>query len=234
MAAFAAPLLFVGGLGQDSRAYEDSRTISPTQIASNLTSILSKKGTDLEGTAQWRMDWWRTIFDYTLFGDYFWTGKGFGINLSEDDGFETTVASLDRPSRSPHNGHLTMLARAGVPGAGLWALLQGAFGVALTRGYFRARRQGREWHARVTLWILAYWSAFIVDAAFDVFLEGPYGGITFWSLFGLGIAMLQDQRSPNTKRVQVVGTSVNEAPTPSEPSVAWRIGRRVLNQNGAY
>ena len=37
-------------------------------------------------------------FDYTVFGDYFWTGKGFGINLADDDGFQTTVASTTVPT----------------------------------------------------------------------------------------------------------------------------------------
>jgi hypothetical protein len=193
--ALVTPALFVGSVGTDSREFEDSRAISPGQLASNLSSVFSNRDDDLGGTARWRLLWWRSIIDYTLFGDYFWTGKGFGINLAEDDGFHTTVLSEDRPNRSPHNGHMTILARAGVPGAALWLLLQGSFGVALTRAYFRASQRRREWDARVTLWVLAYWVAFMVDSAFDVFLEGPYGGISFWSLFGLGIALLQDQRS---------------------------------------
>ena len=31
------------------------------------------------------------IIDYTVFGDYFWTGKGFGISLADDDGFQGTA-----------------------------------------------------------------------------------------------------------------------------------------------
>ena len=140
-----------------------------------------------------------------MLGDYFWTGKGFGINLADDDGFPTTDTSDDRPNRSPHNGHLTILARAGVPGAALWVLLQGSFAAALTRAYFSARRQGREWHARVTLWILAYWAAFLIHGAFDVFLEGPTGGIWFWCVFGLGMAVLQDQRQVSRVTPSVTG-----------------------------
>jgi len=27
---------------------------------------------------------------YTIHGRYFWTGKGFGVNLADDDGFRWT------------------------------------------------------------------------------------------------------------------------------------------------
>jgi hypothetical protein len=47
----------------------------------------------------------------------------------------------------------------------------------------------------VNLWILSFWLAFMVNAAFDVFLEGPQGGVWFWSLIGFGIAALEAQRA---------------------------------------
>ena len=100
----------------------------------------------------------------------------------------------DHSLRSPHNGHLTFLARGGVPAGFLWVVLQGTFGLSLLRAFFRARRVGNEWWQRIDIWILAYWLAFLVNAAFDVFLEGPQGGIWFWSLFGFGIAAVEAQR----------------------------------------
>jgi len=53
---------------------------------------------------------------------------------------------------------------------------------------------GAFWWARIHLWILGYWCAFLVNGSFDVFLEGPQGGIWFWSLTGLGIAALETSR----------------------------------------
>jgi hypothetical protein len=167
------------------------RVISPAQIATNLESITG--GSDrrqLEATRDWRLSWWSSIVDYTFRGRYFWTGKGFGVNLAEDDGFLPPGRIL----RSPHNGHLNVLARAGVPGLTLWVLLHATFAVSLLRAYLRARRARQDWWARVDVWILAYWAAFMVNATFDVFIEGPHGGIWFWSLFGLGIAVLEAQR----------------------------------------
>ena len=69
---------------------------------------------NLEGTRAWRLQWWQDIIDYTVHGRYFWTGKGFGINLADDDDYQGTVNGL--PNRSPHNIQMTVLARAGVPG----------------------------------------------------------------------------------------------------------------------
>ena len=40
------------------------------------------------------------------------------------------------------------------------------------------------------LFLLAYWLAFMINTAFDVFLEGPMGGIWFWTIYGVGLAAL--------------------------------------------
>jgi hypothetical protein len=172
------------------------RKVSASQIVTNLRSIVgggAKQG-NLDNTRAWRLAWWNDIIGYTVHGPYFWTGKGFGVNLADDDGYQGTERGI--PNRSPHNVELTVLARAGVPGLVLWTLLQGTFALSLLVAYRRARRLGLEWWARVDLWVLAYWLAFMVNAAFDVYLEGPQGGIWFWSLIGFGVAALEAQRRP--------------------------------------
>jgi hypothetical protein len=167
------------------------RAVSVHQLTSNLSSLLRATGEpNLDGSRAWRLQWWRTIIDYTVYGKYFWTGKGFGINLADDDGFQVT---LDHSLRSPHNSHMTVLARAGVPGMFLWLLLQAGFAFCMLRAYFRARGLSLENWAHINLWILAYWSAFMAVAAFDVYLEGPQAGVWFWSILGLGIAALAVQ-----------------------------------------
>ena len=167
------------------------RKVSVEQLTQNITSVLGySEDPNLIGTRKWRLLWWGTIIDYTVFGPYFWIGKGFGINLADDDGFQV---SADHSLRSPHNVHLTILARMGVPGFVLWVLLQGVFGISLIRAYLRTRRRLQIW-ALIDLWIFSYWIAFLINGTFDVFFEGPQGGIWFWSLFGFGIAVLQIQQ----------------------------------------
>ncbi len=184
----------VAGNVQIDLGLESGRKIAPQQIVSNLRSVATGEAgsySNLAGTREWRLDWWGDIVGYTFLGEYFWTGKGYGINLADDDGYQVTAnGSL----RSPHNGHLTILARGGVPGLVLWALLQGAFGIAMFWAYLRARRDGLHRWVRFNVWILAYWVAFLTSAAFDVYLEGPQAGIWFWSVFGFGIAALEAQR----------------------------------------
>lgn len=159
------------------------------QMIENLLSIFgSSSEGGLEGSKQFRLAWWGKIVDYTVFGKYFWTGKGFGVNLADDDGFQTTV---DHSLRSPHNSHITVLARMGVPGLLLWLLVQGAFGIGLLRAVFAHRRGGDQRLALLSGLILAYWVAMMVDTSFDPYLEGPQGGIWFWTIFGLGLAIMR-------------------------------------------
>jgi hypothetical protein len=179
-------LVAVVGLADPQIDLGFSRRISLDQIVANVTSIFDSHASEgLEGTKTWRLRWWNTIFDYTLDGPYFWDGKGYGVNLADDDGFQILA---DHSLRAPHNGHLEILARSGVPGLALWVLLQIAFGLTLLRAAARARAADlRQWVAIVG-WIFAYWLAALVNASFDVYLQGPQGGIWYWTIIGLGIA----------------------------------------------
>lgn len=164
---------------------DGERTVSFDQLAANVESIFDSSEGELEGTKQWRLMWWGKIIDYTVHGRYFWTGKGFGINLADDDGF---AVDQEGSLRSPHNGHMTMLARAGVPGLALWIVLQLTWAGRVFAAYVRAYRQRDTRWAGLFMVLLVYWTAFVVNAAFDVFLEGPIGGIWFWTFFGVGMA----------------------------------------------
>jgi len=170
------------------------RIVSVDQILENAQSIFFKSDRsdlDLEGTKRWRQRWWDEILDYTVYGNYFWTGKGFGINLADDDGFKV---GSDHSLRSPHNAHMTVLARSGVPGLLLWLALQATFAMKLFLNFLWDRRAKRSALAAMELWILLYWLGFMLNGSFDVFLEGPQGGIWFWSIFGFGLALIVDHQ----------------------------------------
>ena len=206
------------------------RSLSPDQLVENLQSIYGGgDAVGLQNTRNWRLRWWDKIIDYTFFGKYFWTGKGFGINLSISDGIFPSLPKDEQAAlRSPHNSHLTILARAGVPGLLLWVVLQAAFGIAMLRAFLRARATGQDGWARIDIWILAYWIALNINAAFTVYFEGPYGGIWFWSLFGFGIAALEIQRPRAYQPVTATGSAASAEPPPSRrgaraaPSLARR------------
>src|SRR5690606_40731091 len=78
-----------------------------------LVAFPTRRSSDLE----WRLRWWSDIVGYTIGGEFRWLGKGYGINLADDDGYQTEA---DGSLRSPHNAHMTVLARSGVVGATAW------------------------------------------------------------------------------------------------------------------
>ena len=176
-------------------SFRSDRSISTQAMIETVESIFHFTGSkQYDGPREWRMEWWSKIIDYTIFGQYFWTGKGYGINLADDDGFQVIDYYHEHTLRSPHNSHLSFLARSGVPGFLAWITLQGLLGFSLFRAYRMAVRSKQKHWASLNLWVLAYWFAFMVNASFDVFLEGPQGGIWFWCLFGFGIALIEVQR----------------------------------------
>jgi len=176
------------------------REVTLRQILENVKSVAGSEYPQLDSTRRWRLAWWRKILGYTLYGPYFWSGKGFGPNLADEDGFQVT---RDRSLRSPHNGHLTILARTGVPGFVLWIAFLLAHGLQLLKGARAFRLAGDFFSSRVLLWVLAYWLAAAINGAFDVYLEGPQGGIWFWCLVGLGLGMLsicpQERMHPHSE-----------------------------------
>ena len=174
----------------------------------NVTSLFGEaERPGLEGTKEFRLRWWSAIADYTIGGPFFWTGKGFGINLADDDGFQPTA---DRSLRAPHNGHMEILARMGVPGLILWISLQAVYGFSLLRAANRARARGDLYWVQILGFVFIYWLASLVNASFDPYLQGPQGGIWFWTIFGVGLAAMRmsDSRSNDATPAPEAGSGV--------------------------
>jgi hypothetical protein len=127
-------------------------------------------------------------------------GLNCPASLADDDGFQVNA---DHSLRAPHNSHITVLARMGIPGLLLWATLQVVFGVQLMAAYFRSRRVGNDFWCRVDIWLLVYWIAMLVNTSFDPYLEGPQGGIWFWAVIGVGMAAINLQRQPGRDEDEV-------------------------------
>jgi len=163
-----------------------NREISFEQFWQNVQSTVGDgDANNLSSTKEWRLNWWTKIIGYTFGGEYFWMGKGFGVNLASDDGFQVSAGG---ELRSPHNGHMSVLARSGVPGLFLWVCVLGLWFSDMLRSFYLARRRGDADWSRLFLFFMSFFIAFIVEASFDVYLEGPMGGIWFWCLYGTGIA----------------------------------------------
>jgi hypothetical protein len=220
LAMLSLALLGFTGIEIQLDAAHAHRNISFDMVTEQFTSIVKTSDVgSFDDNKKWRIDWWNHIVSYTVFGDYFLTGKGFGVNLAKDDGIpqgDDEQGAL----RSPHNSHLTMLARGGVPAFLLWVAFNASWAIVLFL-YFRlaARRRDAAW-ANLFLLLLGHWLAATVSTSFDVYLEGPMGGIWFWLVIGIGWAAAWLYR----RRPQLLGATadllVRGAPQPpvSRPS----------------
>jgi hypothetical protein len=175
------------------------RPISSVQLVENVTSIFGRGDDQTEGTKEWREKWWSIIVDNTVRGRYFWTGRGFGVNLAFEDGFGN--GHNERPLRSPHNSHITILARAGIPGATLWVVFLAAWFGVLLHATSLARRSGQAEWAGLLLFVACYVTSCLINAAFDVALEAPMQGIWFWCLIGIGIGTTMIYRYMEDNRI---------------------------------
>lgn len=184
------PTLEVGGY----------RVITVDQLTTNVMSIFSDSTTNqggVQANKDWRLDWWAEIWNRTFLGSHFWTGQGFGLNLATAYGFETDdSASL----RSPHNIHMTILARMGIPGLLVWFALQSVFALKMLGALRQARRLHQDLWSGLIVCLLTIWIAALVNGTFDVYLESPYGAIPFWCVFGVGIAVIRMYSLGSKKR----------------------------------
>jgi hypothetical protein len=151
------------------------RTLSLQQLQQNAVSIFSSAddGTTLSDNKVWRLVWWAKIIDYTFFGEYFMAGRGLGMSLAASDEIGADAAETDL--RSPHSFHLTVLARFGVPVFLLWLYWM----------FLHLKAVRRKNMEPFLLVLLVITLAFLVNASFDVFLEGPMGAMPFWVFVGL-------------------------------------------------
>lgn len=181
-AAYTAETVLIGDPETNTST---ERALSTKQIVKNVESLTGHSDPLLEGTKAWRLQWWDIITRETVFGSYFWSGRGFGANIAAAHGFGDT---LDKePLRSPHNVHMTILARAGVPGLALWVLFLISWLGMIASAMLSARRRGETAWAGLFLWNGCYVVSSVINASFDVALEGPMQGIWFWCLVGFGI-----------------------------------------------
>jgi hypothetical protein len=157
------------------------RAVGLEQIKNNFSSIVGGT-TDAtsENNVVWRLVWWAKIIDYSLSSPNFFIGKGLGMNLATDD----DIITLDDSLRSPHNFHLNIMSRFGVLIFMIWMY----FLIQLLKPLFKKLLQGKR------LLIGCILLAFLLNASFDVFLEGPMGAFPFWTWLGLYL-LTEDQES---------------------------------------
>lgn len=169
------PIIMILGMGifitLDIQGDAQGRTITLSQITDNFSSIVSS---DIDGSLTdnkiWRIIWWAKLVNESFTLQHFFVGKGLGMSLAGND-----ILNSDDNLRSPHNFHLTILARFGYFVFIAWIMWL----VSLFKPLFTRKLAGK------TLAITAILLAFIINGSFDVFFEGPMGAFPFWTFVGL-------------------------------------------------
>ena len=169
------PIIMVISMGLfvaiDIQGDAQGRTISLTQITDNFSSIVS---TNIDGNLVenkvWRLIWWAKLVNESFTVQHFFVGKGLGMSLASND-----ILNTDDNLRSPHNFHLTILARFGYIVFITWIIWL----VSIFKPLFTRKLAGK------TLAITSILLAFIINGSFDVFFEGPMGAFPFWTFVGL-------------------------------------------------
>lgn len=142
------------------------------QIGKNVVSLAANSDdATLEKNILWRAIWWGNILDYSFSKEYFATGKGLGMSLAQSD----DILTDDDDLRSPHNFHLNIMARFGLFVFFLWMY----WVYLVLHPLFKKQLNVKQ------LAIASILMAFLFNASFDVFLEGPMGAFPFWTWVGL-------------------------------------------------
>jgi O-Antigen ligase len=188
-ALLLAGLMEIGGMYHQNSSYSRvaDKLESMTDVSGNH-SYRGETGDYAIDNNQFRIVWWRSVFDETLKkGPFF--GLGFGYDLSAGflrNYYSNQFANWD--TRSPHSIWVTVLGRMGF--LGLLSFTTVVF-LVVRESISAARKVARGREAPNTL---AFWIGALIilgSASFGVVLEGPMGGILFWSFLGLAASQTE-------------------------------------------
>lgn len=193
--ALIAVLVFqASGIGGQSGFLVDltDKVASMTDV-SGTGQYRSQWGEVSAANNQFRLVWWQSVVNDTLEKGP-WFGLGFGYDLAGSfirEYYGNRMA--DFAARSPHSIAVTVFGRMGI--IGFLTFL--AVLVLIARDAFSAARQVA--HRREQPAYLAHWCAVVNllgSAMFGVVLEGPMGGILFWSFLGLAASQARTPPPP--------------------------------------
>ena len=163
-----------GGAGGDNALNEVTQSFDPNSIGGQNQN------------ARWRLAIWSFALKQ-------WThsplvGVGFGTPMDFRWGGNTYDTRNGDPNNpfdviDPHNSFIDLLYRTGIFGF----LALGALVVLDVRGLLRVTRRTQGKDRGIAVWLLSTLVLTAVIASLNVALEGPYLGIFFYTVLGLGL-----------------------------------------------
>ena len=178
--------------------FSNDRDISADQLVENLVSVVNPDAVatsgDLVSNSSWRLDLWSEILrDVNLNAPVL--GRGYGVSLGGLYGFQGVG---ETELRSAHNSHMTIFARSGYLGIGLWFLMWVIWFIAMIRSRRALAARGLSVEAAVAVVAMACALAVLVNAVFDPSIEAPPVSAWIWSIYGLGLGLMLLTRPSRT------------------------------------
>jgi O-antigen ligase len=151
-------------------------------LADHLRSITGEKVT-AASTVESRVDWTAEAMAHFYTSPI--VGVGFGqalINYIDDE----TGAVV----RYPHNSNITILARLGVIGFGLWLLFHFCVIKRFIYAYSRRKQIDKQLYELI-LWIVAVYITVMIAALVEAPFEFPSSAIPFYFFTGLALGLIR-------------------------------------------
>jgi O-antigen ligase len=141
--------------------------------------------------ALWRIEMWKEVF--RQFQTHTLTGIGFGsvFSLKPEhlpDALRLVLSPVSMTNVDVHNSHLAVLLRMGLAG---FIVYIGINYVFCKRCLSFLRTHPDSEAKAYMLAILGAYFLYLIVASFNVALEGPFLGIFFWMLMGMGMTLPQ-------------------------------------------
>jgi len=197
VAILAAVIVLAWGVDFRIQTGGGAREYSVNQLVLNVKSITGMdtggQG-NVDNTIDFRETLWNRVLKRTVETGQLENGWGFGPNLGSD--FLPTHE--DRNLRNPHNSHMTVLARMGLVGLGIWLMLwlRWFYGVLRrARAAVRPRWPVTDDAGRLALLVGAGVAAILMNAYVDPTLETPMVAVPLWSMVGFGVLAVAHDRS---------------------------------------
>jgi O-antigen ligase len=147
---------------------------------------------------EFRTVWWTTVFNETMQkGPFFGLGFGYDLTASFMRTYYLTGGEDTASTRSPHSILFTVLGRMGLLGLALFLVI---LFMIVRRAFLAARSvaRGEQPESNLAPWCGV--TILLVASLFGVVLEGPMGGILFWTFLGLACSQIGPERPVDSSR----------------------------------
>jgi O-antigen ligase len=173
-------------------------------IGEHAESLLGKSTAPAEGSVEGRKDWYAQVFKRIRSStSNLLVGEGFGQPLIQYRATSSMISKDAADVRQPHNSHLTFLARLGLLGVTVWAILN-LYIISRFISVLRRRNGGDRKLHELILWLFFYYIIATIQASVQPGFEFSAGAIPFYFLTGVSLGIIRWQvRSPTQARQHI-------------------------------